>query len=511
MKLKFNRLESSDYLSDKRIRLVLWVLMALLFLAHLPFLNADPDSLVSLNTRGAWTDEGLYTAQLRDFINHGSFDLYNNNGFIITPVLQMILFPFYYFFGTDIIVGRVVALLFTIGVLFTFSTNKQLRLPALIYVVVAGLQFHYFQFCHYSMGEIFAINMILLSLFALVKFEEFISHPKKLRWLLLAVFFSFLAYGIKIQFAYVAMLVPAAILIKAWLVSRKPKNIRKEYYKAFGLSVLFTSALGMIYFVAWYLPNQEFYNYIMNYETSERFKTTLPGLIEVYRFNFRHIIWVPELWPLLLVALLAVPGIVVVLLRRSVSRPVPLVLIFAIIWLLAEQHKIAMIYLPTRYFLSLIAAAGIVASLSPGLMVKNQPSTIRIVIPVVIILTVLNLRFFYQTWKRRTFDIQTVQKYLEKSSLERSIPVLGIWAYTLASESKAPTIGIRNNYLNDKDPIRTYHPQLVITEFNQAESDSAWARQGIDLAAISDSVRRFKVWRYDLDFYWIKPEINKPQ
>jgi len=82
--------------------------------------------------------------------------------------------------------------------------------------------------------------------------------------------------------------------------------------------------------------------------------------------------------------------------------------------------------------------------------------------------------------------------------------VLGIWAYTLASESKAPTIGIRHNYLNDKDPIRTCRPQLVITEFNQAESDSAWARQGIDLEAISDSVRRFKVWRYDLEFYWIR-------
>lgn len=505
MKFRFSKFKSSDYLSDKRIRLVLWVLMALLFLAHLPFLNADPDSLLSLNTRGAWTDEGLYTAQLRDFINHGIFDLYNNNGFIITPVLQIILFPFYYIFGTDIIVGRVLVLLFTIGVLFVLSGNSQLRLPALFYLLLVALQFHYFQFCHYSMGEIFAINMILLAIFALVKFEEYISHPKKLRWLLLAVFFSFLAYGVKIQFAYVAVLVPAAVLIKALSVPRKLKNILKEYYKAFGISVLFTFTLALVYLVAWYLPHQEFYNYIMNYETSERFKTTLSGLIEVYRFNFRHIIWVKELWPLLLFTLLALVGLIVVKLRNFRRQPIPLALIFSLIWLLVEQHKIVMNYLPTRYFLSLIAAAGIVVSLSLGLLVKKYISTIKTVLPVVLIIAVWNLTFLVRAGQRRTYDIQAVETYLEKSSLDRKIPVLGIWTYTLAAESKAPTIGIRHNYLNDKDPIRTYKPQLVITEFNQAESDSAWARQGIDLAAISDSVRSFKVWRYDLDFYWIRP------
>ncbi|MBK6965653.1 MAG: hypothetical protein IPH20_17445 [Bacteroidales bacterium] len=502
---KFTSLRSSDYLSDKRIRLVLWILMALLFLAHLPFLNADPDSLLSLNTRGAWTDEGLYTAQLRDFINHGSFDLYNNNGFIITPVLQIILFPFYYIFGTDIIVGRAVTLLFTIGVLFVLSASTQLRLPALFYLLLVALQFHYFQFCHYSMGEIFAINMLLLSLFAMIKFEEFIGHPKKLRWLLLAVFFSFLAYGVKIQFAYVAVLVPAAMLIKAWSVPRKLKTIRKEYYTAFGISVIFTFTLALVYLVVWYLPNQDFYNYIMNYETSERFKNTIPGLLQVYRFNFRHIIWVPELWPLLLITLFALIGLTVAKLSNFRKQSIPLALIFGLIWLVVEQHKIAMNYLPTRYFLSLIAAAGIVVSLSLGLLVKNYASAIKTILPVIFIIAVWNLTFVYQALHRRTFDIEAVQTYLENSSLDGKSPVLGIWAYTLAAESKAPTIGIRYNYLNDKDPIRTYKPKLVIAEFNQAESDSAWARQGIDLAAISDSVRRFKVWRYDLDFYWIRP------
>jgi hypothetical protein len=88
-----------------------------------------------------------------------------------------------------------------------------------------------------------------------------------------------------------------------------------------------------------------------------------------------------------------------------------------------------------------------------------------------------------------------------------SQPILGVWAYTLAGGTKAKTLGVRYDYLNFEDPINNYMPRLVITEFNEAESDNVFSRQGIDLKAISDSMRSFKVWRYDLELYWIKQEL----
>lgn len=479
-------------------------MILLLLLFHLPFLGADPDSLVSLNTRGAWTDEGLFTAQLRDYINHGTLNLYNSNGFILTPVLNAILFPFYELFGTNIITGRVVALLFSLGVLILYSTNAYLILPAIFYLIFAGLQFHYFQFSHYGMGEIFAVNMVLLTLYALVRFDDSTNYKKRLRWLLLSVFFIFLAYGIKIQFAYLAVLVPSALLLKASSLPTNQKNSRKEYYKDFKITLAFTVVLALVYLIAWYWPHREFYNSIMNYETSERFKNTLKDLLDVYRFNFINIIWVKELWPLMSVTLLAFVGLIIVLIFRRKSLKLPLALVFGLIWLIIEQHKIAMIYLPTRYFISLIASAGIVVSLSLSYLIKRNDKTVQIIIPLMLIVAVWNIIFLFESFQRRTYNIRTVENYIEKSNLDKSKPVLGIWAYTLAADSKAPTIGVRNNYLNFKNPIHAFHPQLVITEFNQAESDSAWARQGIDLASISDSVRRIKVWRYDLDFYWIR-------
>ena len=494
--------------SDNRLNRFLFPLVLIsvivLFLTHLPFLYADPDTMVSLNTRGAWTDEGLYTAQLRDFINHGHLELYNNNGFIVTPAYQLLLLPFLYLFGTDIVVSRLFTLLFTTAVLLLLASHRNLRLPALFYLLLTGFQYHFFQFCHYSMGELSAINMLLLSLFSLVKYEESAIAGKKRKWLLLAVFFSFLSWAIKIQFAYVIVLVPASLLLKVLINGSWTEGNRKQAFGHFGISVLFTIAFALLYLLVWYLPHREFFNYIMNYETADRFKKTIPELFGVYRFNFRHLIWVKELWPLIALSLLLSVACIFSFVSGKNRKGLPVAMLFAVLWLLAEQHKIAMIYLPTRYFLSLIAAAGMVAALSAATLIQGRKLMTVLILPLITAVFIWNAIQVKSSWQRRTFDIRAVKEYLGKSDIPKDQPVLGIWAYTLAADSKVPTLGIRHNYLNDKDPIRTYKPRLVITEFNQAESDSAWARQGIQLTAVSDSVRRFRVWRYDLDFYWIR-------
>lgn len=48
-------------------------------------------------------------------------------------------------------------------------------------------------------------------------------------------------------------------------------------------------------------------------------------------------------------------------------------------------------------------------------------------------------------------------------------------------------------------------PRLVISEYNEADAEQAYAQQHIDLMALSDSVKTFKLWRYELRCYWMKP------
>jgi hypothetical protein len=474
-------------------------------LTHIPFLTADPDTMVSLNTRGAWTDEGLHTAQLRDYINHGKLELYNSNSFIISPVFNLLLLPFFLVFGTDILVARIISLLFTLAIVFLIGTEKKYTLLAALYAMLVLSQYHFFQFTHYAMIETFAINFILLAVYALIRFEKIEGTFKaQYSWVAVASFLIFLAYGTKIQFAYMAVVPPAAFLLFALFEPDKDKRTLR--FRFFGVSALSTLAFALIYVLVWYLPHSAFYNYILSYETSERFADTISGVLTVYRFNFRHLIWVPELKALLITGTISLLVLIFVIFRKPSNHSLSLPLIFAFVWLLVEQHKIAMVYLPTRYFLSLIAATGLVAALSLTTVTQGFR---RWRIAAVVLLTALMIFQYsdnYKAYQRRTFDIRTVDYYLQRYDFG-SQPILGVWAYTLAGGTKAKTLGVRYDYLNFEDPINNYKPRLIITEFNEAESDNVFSRQGIDLKAISDSMRSFKVWRYDLELYWIKQEL----
>ncbi|MBE0660867.1 MAG: phospholipid carrier-dependent glycosyltransferase [Bacteroidales bacterium] len=486
-------------------RYALAIFLLCIGLTHIPFLLSDPDTQVSLNTRGAWTDEGLHTAQLRDYINHGKLDLYNSNSFIISPVFNLVLFPFFLVFGTDILVARIVSLLFTLAVVFLLATEKKYTLPAALYAMLILSQYHFFQFTHYAMIETFAINFILLAVYALIRFEK---HEGKIKtqyiWAVVASFLVFLAYGTKIQFAYIAVVPPVAFLLFALFEPDKDKRTLR--FRFFGVSALSTLAFALIYVLVWYLPHSAFYNYILSYETSERFADTISGILTVYRFNFRHLIWVSELKTLLITGAISLLVLVFTIFRKPGNRSISLPLIFAFVWLLVEQHKIAMVYLPTRYFLSLIAATGLFAALSLTALTQNLMKWQVAIFAIVIVLMIFQYSDNYKAYQRRTFDIKAVDAYLRQYDFG-SQPVLGIWANTLAAGTKAKTIGVRHDYLNFEDPINNYKPRLIITEFNEAESDNVFSRQGIDLKAISDSMRSFKVWRYDLELYWIKQEL----
>jgi hypothetical protein len=487
----------------KRYALALFLLC--IGLTHIPFLLSDPDTLVSLNTRGAWTDEGLHTAQLRDYINHGKLDLYNSNSFVISPVFNLLLFPFFLIFGTDILVARIVSLLFTLAVVFLLATEKKYIFPAALYAMLVLSQYHFFQFTHYAMIETFAINFILLALYTLMRFEKHeVNIRAKYLWVIAASFLIFLAYGTKVQFAYIAVVPPVAFFLYA--LSEPAKEKRPFNFRFFGVSSLSTLAFALLYLLIWYLPHSAFYNHILTYETSHRFAESLPKIIEVYRFNFKHLIWVPELKILLIIAALSLLILIFTIFRKPGNRLLSLPLIFACVWLLVEQHKIAMVYLPTRYFLSYIAASGLLAALALSHVAGGIVLRRNLVFILVAAAMLWQATDNYKAYQRRTFDIKAVSNYLKQFDFG-SQPVLGVWAYTLASGTKAPTIGVRYNYLNYRDPINVYKPRLVITEFNEAESGNAYSNQGIDLRAISDSMCTFKVWRYDLELYWINQKL----
>ena len=178
-------------------------------------------------------------------------------------------------------------------------------------------------------------------------------------------------------------------------------------------------------------------------------------------------------------------------------------LIFSLVWVFTELHKIPMVYLPTRYFLSLIVASALFIAVVFASLAHLNKSLKYITIIVTLIVISANSVHNYEAYKRQSWDIKYVNDYLSHYNFGER-PIIGSWSSSLAWKCKAITFPVWNNYLNYVDPINTYHPRIVVSEDDESESDYAYKSQGIDLNAISDSSRTFHVWRYTVVVYWIK-------
>ncbi|MFC1731215.1 hypothetical protein ACFL6I_12845 [candidate division KSB1 bacterium] len=487
----------------KYVRIISFGLLLVLFFMHYPFLDADPDTQVSLHTRGAWTDEGLYTSQIRNLINHDHFDLKENSTFVRGPFLNILQLPFFYIFGTSLQVSRLITLILTLLVLFLYLKREKYFLFGLLLLGITFTQYHVFQFSHYGLAEIICIDFILLSLFFMIKYYKTRENSRDpIHFMILAALFLFLSYATKIQFLYVAIILPLTVLIKTLGEIIQEKKITKSQYLPFFWSLLFTFGFALLYFLAWYLPNMEFYNYIMESETSKRFPDW-NALLEVIKFNYKHLLFVSGLKIQIILFYISLIIIIIWRVNRKFVKHLSIPLIFGLVWVLIELHKIPMVYLPTRYFLSLIIASGLlIAVVFAGLAHLNRYLK-YITIIIVLLVIAQNTISNYEVYKRQSWDIKYVNDYLSQYDFQEQ-PVIGSWASTMSWDSKAITFPVWNNYFNYKDPINTYNPRIVVSENDESESDHTYESQGIDLKTVSDSSRIFKIWRYTVIVYWMK-------
>ena len=85
---------------------------------------------------------------------------------------------------------------------------------------------------------------------------------------------------------------------------------------------------------------------------------------------------------------------------------------------------------------------------------------------------------------------------------------MGSWAPSFTWKANSVTKPVWMGYFNSDQPLDRFQPAIVISELDESESDKAYISQGIDLQSKSDSVRVFRVWRYDIGIYWIRNSIK---
>jgi len=490
---------------NKLLRLFPLLLMVLYFACQIPFLAADPDTTVDIHTRGAWTDEGLYSGTARNFLNYGTIDLQENSLLTRGPLQTVIQIPLFFVFGQTLLVARLMTLAGVLLALFLMLQRTETQTMGMVFLAVGFTQFHLFHFSHYAMAEALGTAFILIAVCFTVQGFEGARSPRTGRWWLMgAALLLFGAYALKIQFLYVAALLPGYALLR-WLFS-----LFRGHYSAKAMRYRFlfvtgwTLALAGVYVLAWYLPNQEFYHFVMSREVDSRFPSTLVHIWGQTRFNFEVLLFVPYLRPLIIAWLLALlGGSLWLIFKPSAWKPTERAFfLLALLWFFLEVHKVSMTYMPHRYLVPMYAAMGLLIAVTASVLIRRRGYMATAAMVLVALMAGWQLRHTHEAYQNRTFELREVNRYLKQYDWDGKT-IAGAWGPSAAWGTGAKVYPVWHGFVNDH---RALEGAMIITEHDQADSDMSLIKQGIVLEEHTDSTRVFPAWRYTLVLHWLKEE-----
>lgn len=408
------------------------------------------------------------------------------------PLQTLLYIPVLWVTGEKLIPLRLLTLLFILTGILLFANLGRARLAAALSVPILLIQFHFFHFSHYAMAEIMIIALCIASLALMIQY----SIKGKIKYALLAASLIFLAYSLKIQYVYLAAILPGAALVKA-LLSLKNPLVRKKNFRSFGVISALTLAFVLLYLLAWYLPNKEFYDYVMLRETGQRIVFERGELINTITFTYKHFIQLPEtriIRYVFLISLILLPFSY----RNLKAEERELLLILAI-WILLECHKLFMPhYLPVRYLLSALAAIGLFSCIVlSGLL--RLPYLRYGIAGVIVFIALVHFFDYHDSYRRRTYDLKAVNTWVKSHDLKGKT-LMGNWAASCSWETGAITLPVWNNFLNHENIVETHKPVLIFSETNESDSDEAFRDNGIDLN-YGYKQTLFRIWRYDVGVY----------
>lgn len=483
------------------------LLVLLLFLSHLPFLTPDPDLHISFS-RGPFTDEGLNTIQVRNLINHGDLAPGECDNLLKTPLFAATTGIPMAIFGTTQTVARLTVLLLVILMLIMLSRKSPFTGIFLVLIPITFFKYQVFHFTHFSLAEMPAVASIFAGIFFLHRsYQPF--RPVKKPWqdAVLAAIFLSMAWWFKIQFIYIF---PLAIMVAAdRAYFRGNLSRRQKLNNGMALSAV-TVFILLLYMMAWYLPFKGTYDYMMAHQSGT---LSLDGRTwELIRFNVEHFLLsaMNRAYVAVFVISVALGGI---LLYRKPSAHFPVLFKSSLFWFVLEAHKLTMEYGPTRYQVSFYAAMGLLMAVvlleihrTPFIFAGNRISKLlhkSFVVGAILVIFFQNASEYLDSLERRTYVIRHANSYLARHLAPEDV-VIGAWAPSLTWESGSRALPVWGGFLNDDDPVKRFKPRVVISEPDEQDSEQAYRNQGIDLAAVSDSVKAFRIGDWEIYLYWIK-------
>ena len=350
------------------------------------------------------------------------------------------------------------------------------------------------------MSEMLSISFVMISFIFLNNYFE----KGKLKFLFLSSLMIFGTYCLKNQFFYLIVLLPAVVLFFNTIRFFRHEINGKKFTTDFLHISGFTIALFVVYIIIWYLPNKEFYDSVMLEATHNRFQVW--GKIKsTLQFNYNYYIHTLKNLTLLIGFVLALLLGIFSLFFKSGNIKNHLIIIFGFIWILIESHKLAFTHLPQRYLLGMYAA---IAFFSSAVLYQyfHRNNYFKYSLPIALVAALFfNMEFNQKAYNRRTYEIKTITDYLYKYNWNEKT-IAGVWAPSLTWNTKAKVIPVWKSSFTTNELFNTINPAMIITEADEAEAEQYYTNSGIDLKAVSDSCKKFELWRYNIELFWMYPE-----
>lgn len=460
---------SKSGVGDSLKLLAIFVCWALL---HIPFFTADPSVELLQVGRDALTDEGLYHTASRN-AQWGIAPVGGFNEQLVAPLYYASQRVVFRLCGVQLSAARAATLIFGILALWLASSHFDKHRKFLLLLVPLGflnpVVFHY---AHYALAEFVCSALIAASLIFYARYSE---QPKRRGLLWNAVGFSVFACFFKLQYLYALLLIPALALVMGLLQGGSWKVRFGNFLLALSGVLLLVCLLGSGW---WITGNFEGWQEV--YASTLSRAETFGNPLRTLAFNgLRLLKSSTSPWAVLvLVAVFALP----VVWRWGSKLPHDRALVAgALLWWVAECHRLVGDYFPGRYQVAWMLAAGML--MASALWMARSLRLYRAAVWLVAVLGVWALTLVYRQWQERTFNRQNMEQEVAQV-VRPGDRMLGSWAPSVAFNLPVEAYPLWNNYLDNRAILCDPQPAVLVVEPDDADTQAFFARFQHDLTEL---------------------------
>ena len=470
---------------------ILFVVLLLGYLfSQIPFMIADADKSMTYG-RGSWTDEGLNTCQIRNFVNHGQFNLLDCDNFLKTPLFSVFLFPLFKIVGISLFKARLITTIFCISLFTFFLFNKLSAAIGSVFLLSTMMFLPIHQYSHLCLSEMYAALIIVLA--ALIYTFHTSNNKQKLIYFLLLLTLSVL---FKVQFLYILGM-PFLMYCITYITDKK--SLKKG--ELFNLLTYF-GLIVIIFFSVWYFPFKMEWKQIVKQQSGGFYLSKIT--FNLIKNNLKLYFLSQRYLPYFTLFVISFATAIYHFWNKKYSSQYRTLLLITSCWFILELHKLGLTYLPIRYLISFYISMGFLFSIVVGNYLIEATKYYRTFawISLASILSI-NTYLYKIAYQTRSFSVVKANYYLSSQISSKDI-FIGPWAPSLTWESKAYIFPIWTNFLGKRKIMEYYHPNFIVSEYNQEDSGFAYKKNKIDLKKEADSLIQLKVVVWNLNIFKVK-------